>query len=91
MTWWVPWRNGYEPLAALDDDGDGRFELILHREARLELVRAINAEMALRQARAPDSAFPWAGLELEGTLEEVLAIDPQNEVARQRLEQIRNR
>lgn len=44
--------------------------------ARLELVRAINAEMALRQARAPDSAFPWAGLELEGTLEEVLARMP---------------
>jgi len=22
-TWWVMWRNGYEPLAALDDDRDG--------------------------------------------------------------------
>ncbi len=24
VTWWIPWRNGYEPLDALDDDGDGR-------------------------------------------------------------------
>ena len=23
VTWWIAWRNGYEPLAALDDDGDG--------------------------------------------------------------------
>lgn len=23
-TWWIFWENGYEPLAALDDDGDGR-------------------------------------------------------------------
>jgi len=23
-TWWMSWRHGYEPLAALDDDGDGR-------------------------------------------------------------------
>jgi len=23
VTWWCRWRNGYEPLAALDDDGDG--------------------------------------------------------------------
>jgi hypothetical protein len=24
VTWWTFWRDGYEPLAALDDDGDGR-------------------------------------------------------------------
>jgi hypothetical protein len=24
VTWWIAWRNGYEPLAALDDDRDGR-------------------------------------------------------------------
>lgn len=23
VTWWIVWRNGYEPLALLDDDGDG--------------------------------------------------------------------
>lgn len=23
-TWWCLWRDGYEPLEALDDDGDGR-------------------------------------------------------------------
>jgi hypothetical protein len=23
VTWWCFWRDGYEPLAALDDDGDG--------------------------------------------------------------------
>jgi hypothetical protein len=23
VTWWMPWRDGYQPLAALDDDGDG--------------------------------------------------------------------
>ncbi len=23
VTWWIFWRNGYEPLALLDDDGDG--------------------------------------------------------------------
>ena len=23
-TWWIFWDDGYEPLAALDDDGDGR-------------------------------------------------------------------
>lgn len=23
VTWWMFWRNGYEPLAALDDNGDG--------------------------------------------------------------------
>jgi hypothetical protein len=23
-TWWIFWQDGYEPLAALDDDGDGR-------------------------------------------------------------------
>ena len=23
-TWWICWTDGYEPLAALDDDGDGR-------------------------------------------------------------------
>ncbi len=22
-TWWVLWRDGYQPMAALDDDGDG--------------------------------------------------------------------
>jgi hypothetical protein len=25
-TWWVAWRDGYEPLAALDGDGNGRLE-----------------------------------------------------------------
>ncbi len=24
VTWWIAWRNGYEPLAVLDDDDDGR-------------------------------------------------------------------
>ena len=24
VTWWIPWRNGYEPLRALDDNQDGR-------------------------------------------------------------------
>jgi hypothetical protein len=24
VTWWPFWNNGYEPLRALDDDGDGR-------------------------------------------------------------------
>jgi hypothetical protein len=24
VTWWISWRDGYAPLAALDDDGDGR-------------------------------------------------------------------
>ncbi len=24
VTWWMFWADGYEPLAALDDDGDGR-------------------------------------------------------------------
>jgi tetratricopeptide (TPR) repeat protein len=24
VTWWLFWNNGYEPLRALDDDGDGR-------------------------------------------------------------------
>jgi hypothetical protein len=24
VTWWIAWRHGYEPLAALDDDRDGR-------------------------------------------------------------------
>jgi hypothetical protein len=23
-TWWIFWRDGYEPLSMLDDDGDGR-------------------------------------------------------------------
>lgn len=23
VTWWMSWRNGYEPLASLDDDRDG--------------------------------------------------------------------
>jgi hypothetical protein len=23
VTWWIFWENGYEPLALLDDDGDG--------------------------------------------------------------------
>jgi hypothetical protein len=23
-TWWIFWKDGYEPLAMLDDDGDGR-------------------------------------------------------------------
>jgi hypothetical protein len=24
VTWWMFWENGYQPLAALDDNGDGR-------------------------------------------------------------------
>ena len=26
VTWWMFWTNGYEPLGALDDNGDGRID-----------------------------------------------------------------
>ena len=26
VTWWLFWKDGYEPLAALDNDGNGRLE-----------------------------------------------------------------
>ena len=38
-TWSIPWRNGYEPLSWLDDDGDGRLRgrelegLVIWRDA----------------------------------------------------------
>lgn len=39
FTWSIPWRSGYEPLAWLDDDGDGRLRgreltgLVIWRDA----------------------------------------------------------
>lgn len=40
--------------------------------ARAEAVAALAGEMAERHARAPDSPFPWAGIALEGTVEDML-------------------
>lgn len=44
--------------------------------ARVELITALNAEMATRRERDPDSAFPWAALELEGSVETSIAAMP---------------
>jgi len=44
--------------------------------ARGEVVTALSAEMMGRRQRDPNSLFPWAGLKLEGTLEEALATKP---------------
>ncbi|MCB1512542.1 MAG: DNA replication/repair protein RecF [Hyphomicrobiaceae bacterium] len=41
--------------------------------ARVETVAALNAEMAARRARDPQSPFPWADIELEGDIEATLA------------------
>lgn len=41
--------------------------------ARLEAVRRLNECIAARRRAAPDSPFPWAGLELKGLLESQLA------------------
>jgi hypothetical protein len=46
--------------------------------ARVEAVAALNAEMAARRAREPDSPFPWAGLELDGLLEAWLLLTLPN-------------
>lgn len=41
--------------------------------ARLEAVGQLSGTIAIRQARIPDSPFPWATLAIEGTLETDLA------------------
>ncbi|HEX6610979.1 MAG TPA: DNA replication/repair protein RecF, partial [Hyphomicrobiaceae bacterium] len=48
--------------------------------ARAEAVNGIEAMIAERRARAPDSPFPWAHLRLEGTLEQDLAHLPAVDV-----------
>ena len=48
--------------------------------ARAAAVAALSAVIEARRARAPDSAFPWAGLELAGTLEAEVAATPAVDV-----------
>jgi DNA replication and repair protein RecF len=62
--------------------------------ARAATVTAIAATIAARREREPDSAFPWATLSLEGTLEADLAVRPAVEVEDDylgRLERFRDR
>lgn len=60
--------------------------------ARLDAVAALNAVSERRRQRAPDSPFPWAEANLEGTLEMHLAEAPAVDVEdRYALDLARNR
>jgi len=62
--------------------------------ARAEAVAALVGEMTERHARAPDSPFPWAGIALDGSVEDMLghlaAVDAEDRY-RDALAQFRER
>lgn len=48
--------------------------------ARAEAVRSLKGVIAARRERAPDSPFPWASIDLVGTLEADIAVLPAIDV-----------
>lgn len=48
--------------------------------AREQAVVALRSVISARRERAPDSAFPWAAIAIEGELEEAVAIEPAVDV-----------
>lgn len=65
-----------------DDAQLAGFELVMAETgvavaaARLEAVGAMARIIAERRARDPNSAFPWSGLAIEGSIEDDLAVMP---------------
>jgi DNA replication and repair protein RecF len=47
---------------------------------RVSAIESLTSEIALERGRAPDTAFPWAGLTLSGHLESQTGERPANEI-----------